>query len=231
MAVPGRADGGVRCALPPDGGRALRRRCRPHLAPARGHAGRLPGGRGVGGRGGPLVGPPGFRRLAGAPGRGRAPGPGRREAGVRGVRLAPGALPAARVHRLRPGLPARHPHRRRPGGGPGDGARPGDDTLRLRAGAAFGFGTDGATGAFGDAAVWQDLRDLLERANWQGSPEADKLADSAVGMHLDGGGLGADLAVFCTGSDGVHPVWVGRSASGEVDCVDVQTAFELDLDA
>ncbi|MFJ7586690.1 DUF4241 domain-containing protein [Streptomyces sp. NPDC097617] len=108
---------------------------------------------------------------------------------------------------------------------------PGDDTLRLRAGEAFGFGTDGATGAFGDAGVWQDLRDLLERANWQGSPEADKLANSAAGMHLDGGGLGADLAVFCTGGDGVHPVWVGRSASGEVVCVDVRTAFDLDLDA
>ncbi|GGZ08027.1 hypothetical protein GCM10010343_37740 [Streptomyces avidinii] len=108
---------------------------------------------------------------------------------------------------------------------------PGHDTLRLRAGEAFGFGTDGATGAFGDAGVWQDLRDLLERANWQGSPEAGRLAGSAAGMHLDGGDLGADLAVFCTSGDGVYPVWVGRSAAGEVVCVDVQTAFELNLDA
>ncbi|MFE5810719.1 DUF4241 domain-containing protein [Streptomyces sp. NPDC056491] len=108
---------------------------------------------------------------------------------------------------------------------------PRDDTLRLRAGEAFGFDTDGATGAFGDAGVWQDLRDQLERSNWRGSPEADKLTDSVAGMHLDGGGLGADLAVFCTGGDGVYPVWVGRSASGEVVCVDVQTAFDLDIDA
>ncbi|WP_327388345.1 DUF4241 domain-containing protein [Streptomyces sp. NBC_01207] len=108
---------------------------------------------------------------------------------------------------------------------------PGDDTLQLRAGEAFGFDTDGATGAFGDAGVWQDLRDLLERAHRPGSPEAEKLASSAAGMHLDGGGLGADLAVFYTGGDGVYPVWVGRSASGEVVCVDVQTAFERDFEA
>lgn len=101
---------------------------------------------------------------------------------------------------------------------------PGDDTLRLRAGEAFGFDTDGAAGAFGDAGVWQDLRDLLERARRPGSPEADRLAGSVAGVHLDGGGLGADLAVFYTDGDGVHPVWVGRSASGEVVCVDVRTA-------
>lgn len=97
---------------------------------------------------------------------------------------------------------------------------PGDDTLRLRAGEAFGFGTDGAMGAFGDAGVWQDL---LERAHRPGSPEADRLAGSAAGIHLDGGDLGADLAIFYTDGDGVHPVWVGRSASGEVVCVDVRT--------
>ncbi|MDK9496539.1 DUF4241 domain-containing protein [Streptomyces katrae] len=107
---------------------------------------------------------------------------------------------------------------------------PGDDTLRLREGEAFGFGTDAAAGAFGDAEVWEELRYLLERARRQGSPERDRLSDSLVGMNLDGGSLGADLAVFCTGGDGVHPVWVGRSASGEVVRVAVRTAFELDLE-
>ncbi|MFD8146731.1 DUF4241 domain-containing protein [Streptomyces sp. NPDC059708] len=106
---------------------------------------------------------------------------------------------------------------------------PGDDTLRLPAGAAFGFGTDAAAGAFGDAEVWEELRDLLERARRQGSPERDRLSHSVVGTHLDGGSLGADLAVFCTGGDGVYPVWVGRSASGEVVRVAVRTAL-LDLD-
>ncbi|GAA0274270.1 DUF4241 domain-containing protein [Streptomyces polychromogenes] len=101
---------------------------------------------------------------------------------------------------------------------------PGDDTLRLRPGAAFGFGTDAAAGAFGDAEVWEELRDLLERARRQGSPEHDRLTDSVVGMNLDGGSLDADLAVFCTGGDGVYPVWVGRSAYGEVVRVAVQTA-------
>ncbi|MFJ9547512.1 DUF4241 domain-containing protein [Streptomyces erythrochromogenes] len=107
---------------------------------------------------------------------------------------------------------------------------PGQDTLGLRAGEAFGFGTDGAAGAFGDAGLWQDLRDRLERANRQGSPEADKLTASLAGVHLDGGSLGADLAVFYTGGDGVHPVWVGRSPSGDVVCVDVPTAIDLNLD-
>ncbi|MFC9588059.1 DUF4241 domain-containing protein [Streptomyces yangpuensis] len=107
---------------------------------------------------------------------------------------------------------------------------PGDDTLRLRAGAAFGFGTDAATGAFGDADAWQDLRGLLDRASRPGSSEADKIASTEAGAHLDGGGLGADMAVFYTGGDGVYPVWVGRSASGEVVCVAVHTGLDLDLD-
>ncbi|GAA3378177.1 DUF4241 domain-containing protein [Streptomyces racemochromogenes] len=108
---------------------------------------------------------------------------------------------------------------------------PGDDTLRLREGEAFGFGTDAATGAFGDAEAWPELCDLLGRARRQGSWEHDRLSDSLVGMNLDGGSLGADLALFCTGGDGVYPVWVGRSASGEVVRVAVQTAYELDLEA
>ncbi|MEU9717369.1 DUF4241 domain-containing protein [Streptomyces sp. NPDC047976] len=107
---------------------------------------------------------------------------------------------------------------------------PGDDTLRLREGEAFGFGTDAAGGAFADAGAWEELSDLLERARWQGSPEHDRLSDSVVGMNLDGGTLGANLALFCTGGDGVYPVWVGRSASGEVVRVAVQTAYELDLE-
>ncbi|MFJ3882817.1 DUF4241 domain-containing protein [Streptomyces sp. NPDC090077] len=107
---------------------------------------------------------------------------------------------------------------------------PGDDTLRLGPGEAFGFGTDAAAGAFGDAEAWEELRDLLERARRQGSPEHDRLSDTLAGMNLDGGSLGADLAVFCTGGDGVYPVWVGRSAAGEVVQVAVQTAW-LDLGA
>lgn len=99
-----------------------------------------------------------------------------------------------------------------------------------RAGTAFGFGTDAAAGAFGDAEVWEELRDLLARARRQGSPEHDRLSNSVVGTYLHGGSLGADLAVFCTGGDGVYPVWVGRSVSGEVVRVAVQTAV-LDLES
>ncbi|MGE7386140.1 DUF4241 domain-containing protein [Streptomyces sp. NPDC004126] len=104
---------------------------------------------------------------------------------------------------------------------------PGDDTIRLREGEAFGFGTDAASGAFGDAEAWPDLCDLLARARegWTRSPEYDRLDNTAAGMNLDGGSLGADLALFCTGGDGVYPVWVGRSASGEVVRVTVETAL------
>ncbi|MFF2792767.1 DUF4241 domain-containing protein [Streptomyces sp. NPDC058049] len=95
--------------------------------------------------------------------------------------------------------------------------RPGDDTRLLRAGEAYGFDTDGAMGAFADAGAWGPLRQRFRAAiedrgdeGWTGH------TGSAFFRRTREPASGAGLAAFALGSDGGHPVWVGRSADGDV---------------
>ncbi|MEK2493662.1 DUF4241 domain-containing protein [Kitasatospora purpeofusca] len=95
--------------------------------------------------------------------------------------------------------------------------RPCDDTRLLGEGEAYGFGTDGATGAFADAAAWGPLQRLSRQAMEDDDPEAWRYGDGSVYfLHTREPGSGAELVAFAVSSDGVHPAWVGRSADGDV---------------
>ncbi|MFJ3219545.1 DUF4241 domain-containing protein [Kitasatospora sp. NPDC086801] len=95
--------------------------------------------------------------------------------------------------------------------------RPCDDTRLLGEGEAYGFGTDGAMGAFADAGAWGPLQRLSQQVMEDNDPEAWKYSTgSAYFLRTREPGSGAELVAFAVGSDGVHPVWVGRSADGDV---------------
>ncbi|MFJ8043919.1 DUF4241 domain-containing protein [Kitasatospora sp. NPDC096147] len=95
--------------------------------------------------------------------------------------------------------------------------RPCDDTWMLKKGQAYGFGTDGAAGAFADADRWDSLQELIRHAGEGRNSEAGEYEpDSASFLRAREPGSGAELAAFPLASDGVHPVWVGRSAEGDV---------------
>ncbi|QES55134.1 hypothetical protein DEJ51_13770 [Streptomyces venezuelae] len=94
---------------------------------------------------------------------------------------------------------------------------PGQDPRRLGEGEAYGFGTDGATGAFADARAWGSLQRRFgtavedrEDGGWAREP------GSAFFLRTREPASGAELAAFAVTSDGSHPVWVGRSADGHV---------------
>ncbi|WP_423833422.1 DUF4241 domain-containing protein [Streptomyces manipurensis] len=98
---------------------------------------------------------------------------------------------------------------------------PGDDPRHLGSGEAYGFGTDGATGAFGDAAEWESLRQRCltvfedgDFAEWD--PDAEP---PAFAVRVREPASGAELAAFALASDGVHPVWLGRARDGELVAV------------
>ncbi|MFD5417329.1 DUF4241 domain-containing protein [Streptomyces sp. NPDC127069] len=95
--------------------------------------------------------------------------------------------------------------------------RPCDDTRLLGEGEAYGFGTDGAMGAFADAGAWGALQRLSRQVMEDEDPEARKYSTgSAYFLRTREPGSGDELVAFAVGSDGVHPVWVGRSADGHV---------------
>ncbi|MEV6331414.1 DUF4241 domain-containing protein [Streptomyces sp. NPDC051909] len=106
-----------------------------------------------------------------------------------------------------------------------------DDVRLLGDGEAYGFGTDGASGCFADAAAWDALKQRFARAHMEGDEEAGEgIADSLYFLRTAdpeaAGGAGADLAAFYTCGDGVWPVWIGRSAAGDVVCVTVVGDFD-----
>ncbi|MDG5808732.1 DUF4241 domain-containing protein [Streptomyces ossamyceticus] len=108
------------------------------------------------------------------------------------------------------------------------GLSAGEDPRLLLDGHAYGFGTDGAAGSFADASGWATLSAkyrsfLMDR---DGSA-AENIADGCI--HTADEESGGDLVSFHTGGDGIHPVWLGRSDSGELVAVAVITSWLADL--
>lgn len=87
-----------------------------------------------------------------------------------------------------------------------------------------GFVTDGATGCFADAGAWQPLLALFEKGLIQGDVDLDPdvyedISDSMYLLRTRDQVSGGELAAFATTGDGTYPVWVGRTAAGEVAAV------------
>lgn len=99
----------------------------------------------------------------------------------------------------------------------GDGAvdswemalRAGEDPRMLPDGGFFGFGVDAGTGCFFDAAVASALAHQT-REFVLAPEESRELTDDASG---------ANLIAFSSGwGDGSYPVWIGRTAAGDIAC-------------
>lgn len=103
-----------------------------------------------------------------------------------------------------------------------------DDPRLLLDGQAYGFGTDGAAGCFADAAAWRVLSGKFQ-SYCKGRQVAgcEHLSDGCVRVTDETSG--SDLVSFCTEGDGTWPVWLGRSADGEVAVVAVITSWSQDL--
>lgn len=94
---------------------------------------------------------------------------------------------------------------------------PDDDPRLLGEHEIFGFGTDGATGCFADAGAWESLHRRFERHLVHGEPDAgEDMPDSMYFLRAQDEASGGELVAFATTGDGVHPVWVGRSADGDL---------------
>ncbi|MEU7477686.1 DUF4241 domain-containing protein [Lentzea sp. NPDC042327] len=93
----------------------------------------------------------------------------------------------------------------------------GQDVVVLGEGEFYGFGVDGGVGCFTDAAACTALAELIEE-----SQEAEDLLMTPMGPTtavLTEPTSGATLVAYHSGwGDGTYPVWIGRSADGEVAC-------------
>ncbi|MCL6735934.1 DUF4241 domain-containing protein [Streptomyces neyagawaensis] len=97
------------------------------------------------------------------------------------------------------------------------GLGPDDDPRLLGENEIFGFDTDGATGCFADAGAWESLRRLFERHVVGGEPGVgEDTPDSMYLLRTRDEASGGELVAFATTGDGTYPVWVGRSADGDV---------------
>ena len=87
--------------------------------------------------------------------------------------------------------------------------RAGQDPRTLPDGGFFGFGVDAGAGCFFDAAAASALaRQATEFV--LGYEESRELTDDASG---------ANLIAFSSGwGDGSYPVWIGRTAAGDIAC-------------
>ncbi|MGE7386141.1 DUF4241 domain-containing protein [Streptomyces sp. NPDC004126] len=96
-----------------------------------------------------------------------------------------------------------------------------DDDLRIFIEKQIaGFDTDGATGCFADAGSFESLLSLFERGLIKGEPDLDGYEDLPAGsmfIHRTWDtATGGELMAFATTGDGTYPVWLGRSAAGEL---------------
>ncbi|CAL9610634.1 hypothetical protein SUDANB176_05622 [Streptomyces sp. enrichment culture] len=99
-----------------------------------------------------------------------------------------------------------------------------EDPRLLLDGHAYGFGTDGAAGGFADAAAWKTLSGKVRRYyEEQDDGACESLGDGRIRAVDEA--TGSDLVSFCTGGDGTWPVWLGRSAAGELVSVVVITSY------
>ncbi|MFJ8645394.1 DUF4241 domain-containing protein [Streptomyces sp. NPDC093546] len=107
------------------------------------------------------------------------------------------------------------------------------DPRLLPDGGAYGFDTDSATGCFADGAAWEPLKRLYARALFENDETAGEdlsgNRDSMFLMRTSDEATGADLMAFATGGDGTYAVWLGRAASGDLACVDIQVGYLPDL--
>ncbi|MFD0544474.1 DUF4241 domain-containing protein [Streptomyces mexicanus] len=84
--------------------------------------------------------------------------------------------------------------------------RPGEDPRLLGEGEFYGFGVDTGMGAFLDAAGREGLAEAFEDRLEPGEATDPRTGTNLIAYHS---GMG----------DGSYPVWVGRSAAGEVTCL------------
>ncbi|MET8981594.1 DUF4241 domain-containing protein [Streptomyces sp. NPDC004539] len=104
-----------------------------------------------------------------------------------------------------------------------------DDVRLLRDDECFGYGTDTASGAFADASGWRThVGQIKEYYAPDGREVPVDFVQDGFLRSVDEA-TGGDLICFGTGGDGVYPVWLGRSASGEVACFVVVTSYLIDL--
>lgn len=100
----------------------------------------------------------------------------------------------------------------------------GEDPRLLLNGHAYGFSTDGAAGSFADAAAWETLSGKVRRYyEAQDDGACESVSDGHI--HAVDEATGSNLVSFCTGGDGTWPVWLGRSAAGELVSVVVITSY------
>ncbi|THA85603.1 DUF4241 domain-containing protein [Streptomyces sp. A0592] len=93
---------------------------------------------------------------------------------------------------------------------------PEDDVRLLEDGHVYGFGTDGATGAFADAGAWVPLQERVHQVVDHTDQDGEDFTGSMFLLRTREPESGAELVAFAVCSDGCHPVWVGRSADGDV---------------
>nr|WP_161556638.1 DUF4241 domain-containing protein [Micromonospora acroterricola] len=92
--------------------------------------------------------------------------------------------------------------------------RPGQDTRLLGDDEFYGFGVDSGMGAFLDASGRDALAAAYEHRQQSDSPDDDtatEVGDPATGTNL--------IAYPSGRGDGSYPVWIGRTAAGEVTCL------------